>query len=98
MLNFVITLACFISIFRRGIRTFFNCKKPLSFVLKANFGPISPTVIPKNKKNFYYITKKIPLKNKTYMHLVMAYRYQDHARVQETCVGQNLFHPKLILQ
>jgi hypothetical protein len=35
-----------INMFSLGMRTELNLRNPLSFTLKPNFGPISPTVIP----------------------------------------------------
>lgn len=45
-----LTLAYFISMFSRGIRTFSNFRKPLSTSLKPNLGPISPTTMPERER------------------------------------------------
>ena len=54
----IITLACLINIWSRGILTLSNAKNPLSFDLNPNFGPTSPNFIPKNITVNYYNTYK----------------------------------------
>ena len=46
VVNEVITLVYFISIWSRGMRTLVNFKNPLPISLKPNLGPMSPTLIP----------------------------------------------------
>lgn len=55
----IITLAYFISMFSRGIRTFSSFRKPLSTSLKPNFGPISPTTIPKSDKEKESVSRRV---------------------------------------
>ena len=53
----IITLACLINIWSRGILTLSKAKDPLSFDLNPNFGPTSPNLIPKNIPVKYNTTR-----------------------------------------
>ena len=55
----IITLACLINIWSRGILTLSNAKNPLSFDLNPNFGPTSPNFIPKNIPVKYIYTTRV---------------------------------------